>query len=63
MPACVGNREAGAAGPIAGDPRVLFGEEADMVGGIAAQGAGAQRGGAVETAVDADALTSFKEQL
>jgi hypothetical protein len=50
LPACVGNREADAARPVAGGPRVLFCEEEDPVGDIAAPGDGAQRGGAVETA-------------
>lgn len=55
LPACVGNREADGAGPVTGGPRVLFGEEEDTVGDIAAPGDGAQRSGAVETAVDAAA--------
>ena len=53
LPACVGSREADAARPVAGGPRVLFREEEDPVGDIAAPGDGAQRGGAVETPVDA----------
>jgi len=43
--------------PGGGGPRVLLGEEEDMVGDIAAPGDGAQRGGAVETAVDAAMAT------
>ena len=58
LPACVGNREADAAGPVASGPRVLFGEEEDTVGDIAAPSDGAQRGGAVETAVDATAAAA-----
>src|SRR5258708_27748836 len=52
LPACVGNREADAARPVTGGPRVLFGEEEDPVGDIAAPSDGTQCGGAVETAVD-----------
>src|SRR5260221_8134923 len=53
LPACVGNWEADGAGPVTGGPRVLFGEEEDTVGDIAAPADGAQRGGAGETTVDA----------
>ena len=53
LPACVGNREADGAGPVAGNPRVLFGEEEDTLGDIAAPDDGTQRCGAVEMAVDA----------
>ena len=42
LPACVGNWEADAAGPVTNCPRVLFGEEEDTVGDIAAPGDGAQ---------------------
>src|SRR5258708_39395244 len=55
FPACVGNRKADAAGPVTGGPRVLFGEEEDPVGDIAAPSDGTQCGGAVEAAVDVGA--------
>ena len=58
LPNCVGNREADAAGPVAGGPRVLFGEEEDPVGDIAAPSDGTQCGGAVETAVDVAAAVA-----
>jgi len=58
LPACVGNREADGAGPVTGGPRVLFGEEEDTVGDIAAPGDGAQPAGAVETAEDAAAAVA-----
>jgi hypothetical protein len=58
LPACIGNREADAAGPVTSGPGVLFGEEEDAVGDIAAPGDGAQRGGAVETTVDAAATVA-----
>src|SRR2546428_10517145 len=53
LPACVGGREADAAGPVARGSRVFFGEEEDPVGDVAAAGDGTQRGGTVEAAVDA----------
>ncbi len=58
LPACVGNREADAARPVTDGPRVLFGEEEDPVGDIAAPSDGAPCGGAVETAVDAAAVVA-----
>ena len=58
LPACIGNREADTAGPITSGPCVLFGKEEDTVGDIAAPGDGAQRGGAVETTVDAIAAVT-----
>jgi hypothetical protein len=42
LPACVGDREADAAGPVARGPRVSFGEEEDSVGDVAAAGDGTQ---------------------
>src|SRR5260221_7594784 len=58
LPACIGNREADTAGPVTSGPCVLFGKEEDTVGDIAAPGDGAQRGGAVETTVDAAAAVA-----
>src|SRR5215472_4467653 len=53
LSACIRQWEADGAGTVPGGQRVLFGEEEDAVGDIAASSDGAQRGGAVETAIDA----------
>jgi hypothetical protein len=58
FPTCVSHWEADGAGTVTGSPRVLFGEEEDTVGDIAASSDGAQRGGAVETAIDAVAAVT-----
>jgi hypothetical protein len=58
LPACIGKREADTAGPVTSGPCVLFGKEEDTVGDITAPGDGAQRGGAVETTVDAAAAVA-----
>jgi len=52
LSACIRQWEADGAGTVPGGQRVLFGEEEDAVGDIAASSDGAQRGGAVETAID-----------
>src|ERR671919_1383869 len=58
LPACVGGREADAAGTVARGPRVIFGKEEDSVGDVAAAGDGTQRGGTVEATVDAAAAVA-----
>jgi hypothetical protein len=58
LPACVGGREADAAGTVARGPRVIFGKEEDPVGEVAAAGDGTQRGGTVEAAVDGAAAVA-----
>src|SRR5260221_1636978 len=58
LPACIGKREADTAGPVTSGPCVLFGKEEDTVDDITAPGDGAQRGGAVETTVDAAAAVA-----
>src|SRR5260221_298418 len=55
LPACIGRGEADTAGPVTSGPCVLLGKEEDTVDDITAPGDGAQRGGAVETTVDAAA--------
>ena len=50
LPAGVGGREADAAGPVARGLRVIFGEEEDPVGIVAAAGDGTLRGETVEAA-------------
>jgi hypothetical protein len=58
LPACVGGREADAAGSVARGPRVIFGEEEDPVGDVATTGDGTLRGETVEVAVDAAAAAA-----
>ena len=64
LPACVGGREADAAGTVARGPRVFFGEEEDPGGDVAATGDGTQCGGTVEAAVDAaEAVATERPRL
>jgi hypothetical protein len=58
FPTCVSHWEADGAGTVTGGPRVLFDEEEDTVGDIAASRDGAQRGRAVETTIDAVAAVT-----
>src|SRR5688500_15434146 len=57
-PACVGGWEADATGSVARGPRVIFAEEEDALGDVAAAGDGTQRGGTVEAAIDAAAAVA-----
>jgi hypothetical protein len=58
FPARVRHGEADGAGTVPSGPCVLFGEEEDPVGDVAASSDGAQRGRAVETAIHAVAAVT-----